>query len=54
VYNLAFRAGMPMGGLVLGRLIPAYGLSLTVGCSGSALVGLALYFLLVNRRVAAL
>ena len=54
VYNLAFRAGMPMGGLVLGKLIPAYGLTLTVGCSGSALVGLALYFLLVNRRVAAL
>jgi predicted MFS family arabinose efflux permease len=54
VYNLAFRGGMPMGSLVLGKLIPAYGLSTTVGCAGSALVGLALYFLLVNRRVAAL
>ncbi len=54
VYNLAFRSGMPMGGLVLGKLIPTYGLSLSVGCAGSALVGLALYFLLVNRRVAAL
>jgi predicted MFS family arabinose efflux permease len=54
VYNLAFRGGMPMGSLVLGKLIPAYGLSMTVGCAGSALVGLALYFLLVNRRVAAL
>jgi predicted MFS family arabinose efflux permease len=54
VYNLAFRSGMPMGGLLLGKLIPTYGLSLSVGCAGSALVGLALYFLLVNRRVAAL
>jgi predicted MFS family arabinose efflux permease len=54
VYNLAFRSGMPMGGLVLGKLIPTFGLSLSVGCAGSALVGLALYFLLVNRRVAAL
>jgi predicted MFS family arabinose efflux permease len=54
VYNVAFRGGMPVGSLVLGRLIPLYGVSATVACAGSILVGLALYFLLVNRRVAAL
>ena len=54
VYNVAFRGGMPMGSLVLGRLIPVFGLSPTVAVAGSALVGLALYFLLVQRRITAL
>jgi predicted MFS family arabinose efflux permease len=54
VYNLAFRGGMPMGSLVLGRLMPRFGVSLTIACAGSLLVLLSLYFLLVQRRVAAL
>ena len=54
VYNVAFRGGMPMGSLVLGRLIPIFGLSPTVAVAGSLLVGLALYFLLVQRRITAL
>ncbi len=54
VYNLAFRGGMPMGNLVLGALIPIFGISSTVAVAGSALVGLALYFLLVQRRITAL
>ena len=55
VYNLAFRGGMPMGSLVLGSmLIPSFGISPAVAGTGSALAALALYFLVVNRRVAAL
>ncbi|PYT18971.1 MAG: hypothetical protein DMG59_02075 [Acidobacteria bacterium] len=54
VYNVAFRGGMPIGSLVLGRLIPMYTAPLTMACAGSVLAGLGLYFLLVHRRIAAL
>jgi predicted MFS family arabinose efflux permease len=54
VYNLSFRSGMPMGSLVIGGVIKIFGLSITVAAAGSTLVVLALYFLLVNRRVSAL
>jgi predicted MFS family arabinose efflux permease len=54
VYNVAFRGGMPMGGLVLGRLIPTFGVSPTVAVAGSVLAVVALYFLLVQRRITAL
>lgn len=54
VYNLAFRAGMPLGSLILGKLMPVFGVSLTMACAGLMLVLLSLYFLLVERRVARL
>jgi predicted MFS family arabinose efflux permease len=54
VYNLAFRAGMPVGSLALGKLIPIFGISLTIACTGSILVALSLYFLVAQRDVAAL
>jgi len=54
VYNLAFRSGMPMGSLILGSLMPAFGPSATMTCAGSLLVVMALYFLLVQRRISAL
>ena len=54
VYNVAFRGGIPMGGLVLGRLIPVFGLSPTVAVAGSALAAIALYFMFVQRRIMAL
>ena len=54
VYNVAFRGGMPIGSLMLGRLIPLFGVSPTVAVAGSALAVLALYFLLVQRRITAL
>jgi len=54
VYNLAFRGGMPMGSLILGRLMPHYGVSTTMTGAGSLLVAMALYFLLVQRRITAL
>jgi predicted MFS family arabinose efflux permease len=54
VYNLAFRGGMPMGGLILGSLMPRFGASATMTGAGSLLVVMALYFLLVQRRISAL
>jgi predicted MFS family arabinose efflux permease len=55
VYNVAFRGGMPVGNLVMGSiLIPLFGISPAVAGTGAALAVLALYFLAVNRRVAAL
>jgi predicted MFS family arabinose efflux permease len=48
VYNLAFRAGMPLGSLALGKLIPILGVSTALAGSGLTLVSVALYFLLTN------
>jgi predicted MFS family arabinose efflux permease len=50
VYNLAFRAGIPLGALVLGKLIPVLGVSTAVAGFGMCLVGVAIYFLLVMRK----
>jgi MFS family permease len=54
VYNTAFRGGMPVGNLVTGWLVPIFSVPLVLGVNGFLLVLLALYFLLVQRRVAAL
>lgn len=54
VYNVAFRAGMPVGSLIIGKLIPLFTVSLTMVASGGLLAVLGLYFLLVHRRIAAL
>ncbi|MGH9559189.1 MAG: MFS transporter [Bryobacteraceae bacterium] len=54
VYNLAFRSGMPIGSLIVGKLIPILTVSVTIACSGSVLAILGLYFLLVHRRISAL
>lgn len=54
LYNFAFRGGMPMGNLVSGWLAQMFQAPLIVGVNGVLLVVLALYFLLVQRRVAAL
>jgi predicted MFS family arabinose efflux permease len=54
VYNCAFRGGMPMGNLVSGWLVPAFGVPAVLGVDGILLVALALYFLLIQRRVAEL
>lgn len=54
VYNVAFRGGMPVGSLLLGKLIPVFTVSLTMAGSGVVLAALGLYFLLVHRRIAAL
>jgi predicted MFS family arabinose efflux permease len=52
VYNLAFRAGIPLGSLALGKLIPIFGVSWALAGSGGILIGVSLYFLVVMRNVA--
>jgi len=52
VYNLAFRAGIPLGALVLGKLIPILGVSIAVAGFGFSLVGVAIYFLIVMTKIA--
>jgi predicted MFS family arabinose efflux permease len=54
VYNCAFRGGMPMGNLVSGWLVPAFTAPVVLGVNGFLLILVALYFLIVQRRVAAL
>ncbi len=54
VYNFAFRGGMPMGNLVSGWLVPIFTAPIVLGVNGAVLVLVAVYFLLVQRRVAAL
>lgn len=54
VYNVAFRGGMPIGSLIAGALIPKLTVSWVVGGNGLLLAVLALYLLLVQRRVASL
>ena len=54
VYNFAFRGGMPIGNLVSGWLVPFYTAPVVLGVNGFLLILVALYFLLMQRRVAAL
>jgi len=54
VYNCAFRGGMPMGNLLSGWLVPVFTAPVVLGANGLALILMALYFFLVQRRVAAL
>ena len=54
VYNCAFRGGMPLGNLVSGWIVPSFTAPVVLTANGLLLMGVALYFLLVHRRVAAL
>jgi predicted MFS family arabinose efflux permease len=54
VYNCAFRGGMPMGNLLTGWLVPMFSVPAVLGVNGLVLVMVAAYFLLVQRKVAAL
>jgi predicted MFS family arabinose efflux permease len=54
VYNVAFRGGMPIGSIILGGVIQQIGAPPVIAFNGALLFALALYFLLVQRRVAAL
>jgi predicted MFS family arabinose efflux permease len=49
VYNLAFRAGIPLGSLALGKLIPIFGVSKALAGAGVALTLLAAYFLVSSK-----
>jgi MFS family permease len=54
VYNFAFRGGMPLGNLMTGWLVPMFSAPIVLAVNGVVLVAVALYFLAVQRRVAAL
>jgi predicted MFS family arabinose efflux permease len=54
VYNFAFRGGMPMGNLLSGWLVPLFTAPVVLTVNGMLLIALGLYFLLVQRRLAAL
>ena len=54
IYNAAFRGGMPMGNLATGWLVPMFTAPVVLAVNGLLLVLLGLYFLLVQRKVAAL
>jgi len=54
VYNFAFRGGMPMGNLLAGRLVDQFTVAPVLAVNGLLLMGVALYFLTVHRRVATL
>jgi predicted MFS family arabinose efflux permease len=50
VYNLAFRAGIPLGALTLGKLIPVIGVSNAIAGFGVALIAVVGYFLIILRK----
>ena len=52
VYNLAFRLGIPIGSLTLGKIIPIIGVSAALAGAGVSLIGVTLYFVIVMRDVA--
>jgi len=54
VYNVAFRGGMPVGSLVIGALVKQFTAPVVLAWNGALLSLLALYFLLVHRKVATL
>ena len=51
VYNVAFRGGMPLGSLISGVLIKNASAPAVMTLNGILVVVLALYFLLVQRKV---
>jgi hypothetical protein len=51
---VAFRGGMPFGSIASGWLIPMFSAPLVISANGLLLVILGLYFLMAQRRVAAL
>jgi len=56
VYNVAFRGGMPLGNLLAGGLVRTglFSVPTVVALDGTLLAVVALYFLVVQRRVAQL
>jgi len=52
VYNLAFRLGIPLGSLGLGKVIPVIGVSSALAGTGLALAVIAVFFVIAMRDVA--
>jgi predicted MFS family arabinose efflux permease len=53
VYNIAIRAGIPLGALSLGKLIPVLGIPIAISGFGFCLVGVAAWFLVAIPRARA-
>ena len=51
VYNLAFRAGIPLGALSLGKLIPFVGVSAGLASFGLVLAGVGVYFMVAMKHL---
>jgi len=54
IYNVAFRGGMPFGSVLSGWLVPKFSAPTVIAVNGLLLMGLGIYFLLAQRRVASL
>ena len=54
VFNVSFRGGMPIGSIVIGKIIESAGAPPVMAVNGVLLVVMAIYFLTVQRKVAAL
>jgi predicted MFS family arabinose efflux permease len=54
VYNVAFRGGMPIGSVICGYLIEKSSVPIVMAANGVLIVMLALYFLLVQKKLAKL
>ena len=54
VYNVAFRGGMPFGSLIVGALVKQFTAPTVLAWNGALLVLMALYFLVVHRKVVTL
>ncbi len=54
VYNFAFRGGMPVGNLLSGWLVPLFTAPVVLMVNGFLLIVLALYYLLIQRKLATL
>ena len=54
VYNFAFRSGMPLGNAIAGTLVPIFTAPYVLAVNGVLLVGLGVFYLLVERQVAEL
>jgi len=54
LYNFAFRGGMPMGNIVSGWFVPLFSAPVVLGVNGILLIAVALYFFLIQRRIASL
>jgi predicted MFS family arabinose efflux permease len=51
VYNVAFRGGMPIGSVVCGLLIKQSSAPAVLAFNGVLVVVLAMYFLLIERKL---
>jgi predicted MFS family arabinose efflux permease len=54
VYNFAFRGGMPLGNAIAGELVPIFTAPKVMAVNGILLIGLGVFYLLVEREVAEL